>query len=351
MNDKGDFSLNCPVPISDYAEIILAHGGGGALTRQLIESTFLPAFSNPILDALHDSAILDLNGVKLAFTTDSYVVRPCFFPGGDIGSLAVSGTVNDLVMCGAKPLYLTLAFILEEGFSMRDLRRIVESIKVQADRAGVKLVTGDTKVVDKGSGDGIYINTSGIGIIEGSNVISPQRVRPGDSVIISGDVGRHGIAVMAMRESLELEKPIQSDVASLDRPVLSLVEAGVDVHCLRDPTRGGLATTLIEIAEQANVEVCIEETSVPVSDEVRGVCEILGFDPLYIACEGRFVAFVPEDEKERTLDILRRDPLCSQARVIGTVCEAKSGIVTCKTSIGGTRVLDMLSGEQLPRIC
>ncbi len=351
MNGKKEFSASCPVPVSNYAEVVLAHGGGGALTRQLVEGTIVPALSNPILDALNDSAVLDLNGLRLAFTTDSYVVHPCFFPGGDIGSLAVSGTINDLVMCGARPLYISLSLILEEGFPMDDLRRIICSVQKQADAAGVSVVTGDTKVVDNGSGDGIYINTSGIGVVDSAIVISPLRVRPGDSVIVSGDIGRHGIAVMSAREGLELERPIESDVAALDRPIKALIEGGVDVHCLRDPTRGGLATSLVEIAEQAGVEVNIDEARVPISDEVRGVCEILGFDPFYVACEGRFVAFVPKSEQERVLEIIRRESHSSNASIIGTVREARSGIVTCNTVIGGTRVLDMLSGEQLPRIC
>ena len=351
MTRNDDFVSSCPISVSDYPEIVLAHGGGGALTHRLIEKMILPAFANPILEARHDGAVLELGGTRLAFTTDSYVVRPCFFPGGDIGTLAVNGTVNDLAMCGARSLYLSVGFILEEGLPMDDLWRVISSMKEAADRAGVKLVTGDTKVVDKGSGDGIFVNTTGIGIIECESPIAPSAVRPGDVVILSGDIGRHGMAVMSAREGLEFESPIESDTAALCGPVLSLIEAGIDVHCLRDPTRGGLATALVEIAEAARVGVNIDEAAVPVSDEVRGACEILGFDPLYVANEGRFIAFVPAAEQDRALAILRADSLCRDACAIGTVSEGESGIVTSKTMIGGRRALDMLSGEQLPRIC
>ncbi len=351
MTRDDDFAPSCPVPISDYPEIVLAHGGGGLLTHQLIEQIFLPAFANPILGLRHDGAAVEVGGARLAFTTDTYVVRPWSFPGGDIGALAINGTVNDLAMCGARPLYLSAGLILEEGFGMSDLRRVVSSMKDAAAQADVKLVTGDTKVVDKGCGDGIFINTSGIGIIECDSPIAPSSVRPGDAVILSGDIGRHGMAVMAAREGLEFESPIESDTASLCGPALSLIEAGVDVHCLRDPTRGGLATCLVEIAQAADVAVNIDEMAVPVSEEVRGACEILGFDPLYVANEGRFIAFVPAAEQDRALDILRVNALCRDACAIGTATEGESAIVTATTSIGGQRVLDMLSGEQLPRIC
>jgi hydrogenase expression/formation protein HypE len=351
MSSSDDLTPNCPVPVPDHPEIVLAHGGGGALTHQLIETIFIPAFANPILEARHDGAVFELGSSRLAFTTDSYVVRPWCFPGGDIGALAVTGTVNDLAMCGARPLYLSVGLILEEGFAMSALRRVVASMKDAAASAGVMLVTGDTKVVDNGSGDGIFVNTSGIGIIEGDTAVSPGHVRPGDVVLLSGDVGRHGMAVMAAREGLEFETPIESDMAALCRPVLALLEARVEVHCLRDLTRGGLATALVEIAAAAGVGVSIDETAVPVSDEVRGACEILGFDPLYVANEGRFAAIVPAAEQERALEILRADTLCRNACAIGTVSESEPGIVTSRTVIGGRRVLDMLSGEQLPRIC
>jgi hydrogenase expression/formation protein HypE len=351
MSDDEDAGAACPLPISDYPEILLAHGSGGTLTHRLIESLFIAAFANPALEARHDGAVFEIGGTRLAFTTDSYVVDPPFFPGGDIGSLAIYGTVNDLAMCGARPLYVSAGLILEEGFAMAALQRVVASMKAAAARAGVELVTGDTKVVGKGCGDGIFINTSGIGQIEEGEGISPKGVRPGDIVILSGDIGRHGMAVMAAREGLEFEPPIQSDSAPISGPVLALAAAGIELHCLRDPTRGGLATTLVEIAETSGTGIGIDESAVPVSDPVRGACEILGLDPFYVANEGRFVAFVPAGEGERASRILAGDPLCRDARIIGEVTDAPAGTVTLRTLIGGSRVLDMLSGEQLPRIC
>jgi hydrogenase expression/formation protein HypE len=351
MSRDEDFTVSCPLPISEYPEVLLAHGGGGGLTHRLIESVFLKAFANPALEVRHDGAVLEVGGARLAFTTDSYVVRPYVFPGGDIGTLAVNGTVNDLAMCGARPLYLSAGMILEEGLAMADLWGVVLSMRDAAANAGVQLVTGDTKVVDKGSGDGIFINTAGIGIVEAGIEVSPQRVQPGDAVILSGDIGRHGIAVMSAREGLEFEGPLESDTATLCGPVLSLIESGIDVHCLRDPTRGGLATTLVEIAEAAAVSINIAESAVPISEGVRGVCEILGLDPLYVANEGRLVAFVAEADAARALRILRTHAPCSSARVIGSVSVDEPGVVAMETLIGGSRVLDMLSGEQLPRIC
>ncbi len=351
MTRNIDFVSSCPVPVTEYPEIVLAHGGGGGLTHQLIEQMFLPAFDNPVLDTRHDGAVFDVGGNRIAFTTDSYVVDPIFFPGGDIGALAVNGTVNDLAMCGARPLYLSAGLILEEGFPMDDLWRVITSMKQNAEDAGVKLVTGDTKVVDKGSGSGIFVNTSGIGVIEKGLTISPSRVRPGDSLILSGDVGRHGIAVMSAREGLEFEGPVESDTAALTKPALSLLDAGINVHCMRDLTRGGLATALVEIAEVAGVEVRIDEAAIPVSDVVRGACEILGFDPLYVANEGRFIVFVPGEEQDHALEVLSADTSSQGARLIGSVADGQVGLVTSKTMIGGRRVLDMLSGEQLPRIC
>ena len=351
MKPDDDFTASCPIPLSEYPEIVLAHGGGGRLTQRLIEQMFLPAFANPMLDARHDGAVVEIGGARLAFTTDSYVVSPWSFPGGNIGALAVNGTINDLAMCGARPLYLGAGIILEEGFAVADLWRVVASMKEAAAQAGVDLVTGDTKVVDKGHGDGIFINTSGLGIVAAKSAIAPSAVRPGDVVILSGDIGRHGMAVMSVREGLDFETPIASDTAALCEPVLALIESGIDVHCLRDPTRGGLATALVEIATTAGVQVSIDEAAVPVADDVRGACEILGFDPFYVANEGRFVAFVPAAQQARALAILQALSLCRDARAIGAVTEGASGIVTARTSIGGQRVLDMLSGEQLPRIC
>jgi hydrogenase expression/formation protein HypE len=351
MSGADDFGPVCPVPLSDYKDVTLAHGEGGALTHKLIEQIMLPAFANDLLNQQHDGAVFEINGTRLAFTTDSYVVRPYFFPGGDIGMLAVNGTVNDLAMCGARPLYLSAALILEEGLPMADLQRVVASMQQAASAAGVQLVTGDTKVVDKGSGDGVFVNVTGIGVVEAIRPVSPSRVGPGDAVILSGDIGRHGMAVMSAREGLEFEHPIESDTAALHTAALALIETGIDVHCLRDPTRGGLATSLVEIAEAAKAQIAIDETVVPVSEVVRGACEILGFDPLYVANEGRFIAFVAPAQQERALEVLQAFDVCRNACVIGVVSEADCGIVTAKTAIGGQRVLDMLSGAQLPRIC
>lgn len=351
MTNDDEFNPVCPVPLSDFKEITLAHGDGGALTHQLFEQLIRPAFDNPLLNQLHDGAVFDINGTRLAFTTDSYVVRPYFFPGGDIGMLAVNGTINDLAMCGARPLYLSAGLILEEGLPMADLQRVVASMQKAAKAAGVQLVTGDTKVVDKGSGDGIFINVSGIGVVEAKQPISPSRVQPGDVVILSGDIGRHGMAVMSAREGLEFEHPIESDTAPLHTAVLALIEAGIDIHCLRDPTRGGLATSLVEIAQAARVQITIDEPAIPVSDGVRGACEILGLDPLYVANEGRFVAFIPTAQEALALEILNDSDGCRNPFVIGVVSGEAGGMVKAKTAIGGERVLDMLSGTQLPRIC
>jgi hydrogenase expression/formation protein HypE len=348
MISNQDFNLNCPIPIQKYPHILLAHGGGGKLMRQLIDQMFLPIFgdSNQVE---HDAATLQLNGNKIAFTTDSYVVNPLFFPGGDIGSMAVHGTVNDLAMAGARPLYLSVSFILEEGLPIQTLWEIILSMKKAADNAQVKIVTGDTKVVDKGKGDGIFINTSGIGIIEHHLTINPLSVQPGDAVIINGDLGRHGIAIMAVREGLEFETTIESDSAPVADEVLKLLEAGIEIHCLRDLTRGGLASTLNEIATAANVEIEIQETAIPVLEEVKGACEILGFDPLYVANEGRFAVFVPEKDIEKTLSILQAK--IPEACLIGFVKKTSTPLVTMESSIGAKRIIDMLSGEQLPRIC
>jgi hydrogenase expression/formation protein HypE len=304
-----------------------------------------------LLDQQHDGAVIELNGIKLAFTTDSYVVRPIFFPGGDIGDLAVNGTVNDLAMCGAQPLYLSAGFILEEGLPMESLWRVVRSMRRAAAAAGVQLVTGDTKVVDKGKGDGIFINTAGIGVVEHNLTISPKAVRPGDAVLLNGDIGRHGIAIMAVREGLEFESAIESDTAPLNGIVSDLIKAGVEIHCLRDITRGGIASTFNEIAAASGVNIAMDEAAIPVREDVRGACEILGFDPLYVANEGRFAAFVAAKDAARALAVFRAHPLGKDAAIIGTVTAAPAGLVTMKSRIGATRIVDMLSGEQLPRIC
>jgi hydrogenase expression/formation protein HypE len=345
-----DFNVSCPVMRPAGDRVLLAHGGGGRLMHQLIAGLFLKELGGGPFEAQHDGAVLSVNGLRLAFTTDSYVVRPLEFPGGNIGDLAVYGTVNDLAMCGARPLYLSAGFILEEGLEMEVLRRLVRSMRDAAARAGVTLVTGDTKVVDKGKGDGVFINTAGIGVVEAPAQIGPAAVRAGDAVIVSGDLGAHGVAVLSVREGLEFASPVVSDTAPLWEPVQALLAAGVEVHCLRDLTRGGLASALNEIAA-AGVGIEIREAAVPVSDAVQGACEILGLDPLYVANEGRFVAFVPERDAGRALEVMRSVPVSAAAARIGAVTSGPRGLVTLVSRIGGHRVLDLLSGEQLPRIC
>ena len=348
---QNQFALSCPISISQYPHVLLAHGGGGKLMHQLIGKMFLTAFGNPLLNTRHDSAVADWTGKKLAFTTDSYVVRPLCFPGGDIGSLAVHGTVNDLAMSGARPVYLSAAFIIEEGLPMDSLWKIVCSMRDTAQRCGVQIVTGDTKVVDKGKGDGLFINTAGIGVIEHSLAIAPQSVRPGDAVLVSGDIGRHGMAIMAVREGLEFESAIESDSAPVHEIVLDLLRAGVEIHCLRDLTRGGLASALNEIAEAATVRIEIAEKSVPVREDVHAACEMLGLDPLHVACEGQFIAFVTPGDAERALQIMGRHATGAGSAVVGEVAESSEPLVTLKSAIGANRILDMPSGEQLPRIC
>ncbi len=347
-----DFSLQCPIPISQYPTVLLAHGGGGRLTQMLIEKMFLQAFDNPALEILHDGALLEVNGTRLAFSTDSFVVSPLFFPGGNIGSLAVHGTLNDLAMCGARPLGLSTGFILEEGLPMEDLWRVVQSMQQAAEAAGVPVVTGDTKVVDRGKGDGVFINTAGLGLIAAGVHISPQRARPGDVVLINGAIAVHGIAIMSVREGLDFETALESDSAPLHDLVASILDvAGDQVHVLRDPTRGGLATTLNEIAVQAQVGIRLEETRIPLWEEVRGACEILGLDPLYVANEGKCVVIVAQEAAEHVLAAMRNSPLGQEAAIIGEVIEDHPGRVTMRSRIGGMRVVDVLSGEQLPRIC
>ena len=343
-----EFALQCPIPLDNNPTIQMGHGGGGRMTRDLIEGIFLPVFANEELAPLHDGAILPPPGGRVAFTTDSFVVRPMFFRGGDVGSLAVNGTVNDLAMCGARPLYLSAGFILEEGLPIKDLWRVVRSMGAAARAAGVRVVTGDTKVVDKGHGDGIFINTAGVGVIETSLTIGPQSVRAGDRILINGDIGRHGIAVMAEREGLQFESEIVSDCAPLAAPVQALLRSGVEVHCLRDLTRGGLTSALVEIGEGSHLPFRIQEEAVPVRDEVRGACEILGLEPFSVANEGRFVAFVPAAQAEQA-----RAALGDGAVVIGSVEAATSDpvFVRVETALGTTRLLDLPSGEQLPRIC
>ncbi len=346
-----EFNSACPIPITQYPRVLMAHGGGGKLMHQLLENIFGEAFSNPILDQRHDSAQFAVQSGKLAMTTDSYVVRPIFFPGGDIGSMAIHGTVNDLAMSGARPLYLSCAFIIEEGLPMETLWRVVCSMRDAAEKCGVKIVTGDTKVVDKGKGDGLFINTTGIGVIEHSLNITPQNVQPGDGVIVSGDLGRHGMAIMAVREGLGFESTIKSDSAPVHEPVLALIEAGIDIHCLRDLTRGGLASALNEIAEAAGVKIAVEQKTIPVREDVHAACEMLGLDPLHVANEGRFVAFVAANDAEPAMKILREHSVSTGSALIGKVVERSSPLVTLRSAIGASRILDMPSGEQLPRIC
>jgi hydrogenase expression/formation protein HypE len=351
MPECPEFALHCPLPISQYPQVLMAHGGGGRLMQQLIEQVFYRAFDNPALAERHDGAILEAGGQRLAFTTDSYVVRPLFFPGGDIGSLAVNGTVNDLAMCGARPRWLSAGFIIEEGLPVETLQRVAESMRAAAAAAGVELVTGDTKVVDKGKGDGLFVNTAGVGIIESKLRISPRAVRAGDAVLVSGDLGRHGMAIMSVREGLEFESPIASDCAPLNGLVRALLEAGIEVHCLRDLTRGGLAAALNEIASASQTQVQVEERAIPVQELVRGACEILGLDPLYVANEGRLAAFVHAEDADRALAVMRSRPEGAGAARIGEVRAGTPGLVTLRSVIGAARVLDLLSGEQLPRIC
>ena len=343
--------FTCPLPVSRHEHVLLGHGGGGQLTHQLIEQIFIPAFQNGALEARHDGALLQMGGARLAFSTDSYVVRPMFFPGGDIGSLAVNGTVNDLAMCGARPQFLSCGFIIEEGLPMATLQRVVQSMQRAASEAGVMLVTGDTKVVDRGKGDGLFVTTAGVGVVPPGVDVRPARVRPGDAVLLSGDVGRHGIAVLSVREGLAFETPVASDCAPLAGLVAALVEAGIDLHCLRDPTRGGLAAALNEIARAAVAGIEVDEAAVPVTDGVAGACELLGLDPLYVACEGRLVAFVAPADAEPALAVLRAHPLGAAAAQVGRVTGSEAGTVTLVTRVGTRRLLDLLSGEQLPRIC
>jgi hydrogenase expression/formation protein HypE len=344
-------NLVCPVPITNYPRVMMAHGGGGRLSQQLIETVFGRAFANPILATRHDSAQLELPPGRLAMTTDSYVVNPIFFPGGDIGSLAVHGTVNDLAMSGARPRYLSCGFIIEEGLPLATLQRVVDSMAAAARKCGVEIVTGDTKVVDQGKGDSLFINTTGIGVMAHSLAIGPAHVQPGDLILLSGDLGRHGMAIMAVREGLQFETTIESDSAPVHEPVLALIQAGLELHCLRDLTRGGLASALNEIAGAAGVEVSVDERRIPVREDVHAACEMLGLDPHYVANEGRFVGFIAAADADRALQILRTHPVSAEARVIGEVTRAADPLVLLRSRLGAQRILDMPTGEQLPRIC
>ena len=331
--------------------ILLDHGSGGKISHQLITEIMLPAFDNPILSQLNDGAVIDIEGKRLAFSTDSYVVDPIFFPGGNIGDLAINGTVNDLAMCGATPLYLSVGLIVEEGFSIADLIKILEGMRAAAKTAGITVVTGDTKVVPRGAADKIFINTSGIGLVHENVNIASHLACPGDKIILSGSIAEHGIAILTQREGMSFDSTIVSDTAPLNRMVKGMLAAGKDIHVLRDPTRGGVGTALNEIAIQSGVGITISEDNISVKDEVKGICELLGFDPLYIANEGKLIAFVGPDDAEAVLEVVRKDRYGQDACIIGEVVSSHSGKVIMKTRIGGTRIVDMLTGEQLPRIC
>jgi hydrogenase expression/formation protein HypE len=362
MNEPGPridaaFPGACPVPQSRYDHVVLGHGGGGLLTAELIHRLFLPGFGNDILSALEDQATVRLageNGAKgprIAFTTDSFVVRPLFFPGGDIGKLAVHGTVNDLAVGGARPLFLSAAFILEEGLPLSDLKRIVASMREACDASGVALVTGDTKVVDRGKGDQIFITTSGIGVVPEGRTLSIRSARPGDRVVVSGTIGDHGIAIMSVREGIDFETVLESDTAPLTSLAGAMLDACPTIRAMRDPTRGGVSSALNELAEASGVGVRLDDASIPVRPEVRGACEMLGLDPLYVANEGKLIAVVPREDADRLVAVMRAHPLGKDSAVIGEVVAEHPGMVRTRSLIGGERVVMLLSGEQLPRIC
>ncbi len=331
--------------------ILLDHGSGGRASHELVINVFMPQFKNDLLEGLDDSTVFEIGGQKLAFSTDSYVVDPIFFPGGDIGCLAINGTVNDVAMRGAEPVYLSVGFIIEEGFPMADLGRILKSMKKAADTAGVQIITGDTKVVNRGAADKIFINTSGVGVVKNNADISGSNAQVGDAVLVSGTMGDHGTAILSMRGGLSFEAPIKSDSAPLNGMVAEMMAVSGQVHTLRDPTRGGLATSLNEIALQSNVGIELIEGQIPLREGVEGACEILGLDPLYLANEGKLIAFVAPDDADKVLDCMKANPYGGEAAIIGSVVSENPGRVFMKTGVGGTRIIDMLAGEQLPRIC
>ena len=342
----------CPMPLRDSPTVVMGHGGGGAMSGELIEHLFLPAFGDAASAELADSAVLTVGaGPRLAFSTDSFVVKPMFFPGGSVGDLAVNGTINDLAMSGATPLYLSTAFILSEGTAMSDLGRVANAVGAAARAAGVRLVTGDTKVVDSGSGDGVYINTAGIGVLRDGIEIRPTGARVGDAVIVSGDIGVHGVAVMSCREGLEFGTTVESDTAPLHGLVAAMLDTGAAIHALRDPTRGGVSATLNEIARASGVGIDLVEQHLPIPQMVKDACGLLGLDPLQVANEGKLVTFVPADAAETVLDAMHRHPLGAGARQIGVCSDEHRGMVVARTGLGGTRVIDLPIGEQLPRIC
>jgi hydrogenase expression/formation protein HypE len=344
-------TFTCPFPLPAGDRILLGHGSGGRLSAELVRDLFLPFFRSPVLNRLDDQAVVEVKGARLAFTTDSFVVKPLVFRGGDIGSLAVHGTVNDLAMGGAVPLFLSAGFILEEGLDLGALRGIAASMGRAAEAVPVEIVTGDTKVVEKGKGDGLFINTAGIGLVTDGVRLSPSQVRPGDRVLLSGFLGDHGIAIMAQREGIEFETELASDSAPLHGLVAAMLAASREIRCMRDPTRGGLSSTLNEIAGRAGVSITLDESAIPVREEVRGACEMLGLDPLYVANEGKLVAFVAPQAVETVLAAVRAHPLGRDAAIIGTVSDARPGLVLLRSAFGTTRIVDMLAGDQLPRIC
>jgi hydrogenase expression/formation protein HypE len=353
MKNKINISegLVCPIPKSEYEKVVMAHGGGGTLSNQLIQKMFLSQFDNKMLQQEHDGAILKIGSQRFAFSTDSYVVNPIFFPGGDIGDLAVNGTVNDLSMCGAEPLYISAGFIIEEGFEMEDLWQVVLSMKKSADKARVQIVTGDTKVVDHGKGDKIYINTAGIGLIPENINISTENCSVGDKIIISGRIAEHGVAIMSAREGLEIESQVKSDTAALNELVNNMFKITNKIHVLRDPTRGGISSALNEIAQKSSLGMLIHQSKIPITDQVNAICELLGLDPLYIANEGKLIALLPDNKAQLVLEEMHKHPLGKDAAIIGEVVNKNPGTVLMETLIGSKRVVDMLSGEQLPRIC
>jgi hydrogenase expression/formation protein HypE len=355
MNSPADSAASsfgtCPVPQSQYDRILLGHGSGGRLSAELIQRIFVPGFGNEILGALEDQATVEWPSSRLAFTTDSFVVRPLFFPGGDIGKLAVHGTVNDLAVGGAIPRYLSAAFILEEGLPLEDLKRIVASMREACDAAGVALVTGDTKVVDHGKGDGIFITTTGIGLVPEGRSLSIRNARPGDRILVSGTLGDHGIAIMSLREGIEFETILESDTAALAGLTEAMLQACPEIRCMRDPTRGGLSSSLNELADASHVGIRLVEADIPIRPEVHAACEMLGLDPLYVANEGKLIAVVPPQHADRLLEVMRAHPLGRNAAMIGEVVAEPVGLVLMRSLVGGERVVTLLSGEQLPRIC
>lgn len=349
--EKPEFTNACPTPYNSFDKVMLSHGGGGKISQQMIQQIFFQNFNNEYLNLAHDGAMFSINGTRLAFSTDSYVVQPIFFPGGNIGEMAINGTVNDIACCGAKPLFISVGFILEEGFPIADLQRIVESMGTAARNAGVQIVTGDTKVVERGKGDKIFINTSGIGLIRENANISPKNCKPDDVIIINGKIAEHGMAIMSARNGLEFETTIVSDTCALNTMIETVLNVSDEIHVLRDPTRGGLASSLNEICQASDVGIVIDETQIPISEEVQSACELLGFDPLYVANEGKILIFAAASDADKIIETMKQFDCGRDSCVIGFATAQDKKMVRLKTSIGSHRIVDMISGEQLPRIC